>query len=80
MISSASIDVITQASAYKEIRKQNSLSVDAIHGKSTYSVGYIDSDEPDYKAHTAYGSISQDMFGDLTTVTFGFTRGWDRVG
>ncbi len=37
MISSASIDVVTQASAYKEIRKQNSLSVDAIHGKSTYS-------------------------------------------
>ncbi len=80
MISSASIDVITQASAYKEVRKQNSLSVDAIHGKSTYSLGYIDSNEPDYKAKTAFGSISQDMFGDLTTVTFGFTRGWDKVG
>src|SRR5580765_8586005 len=80
MISSASIDVITQASAYKEIRKQNTLSVDAIHGKSTYSVGYIDSKEPDYKARTAFASISQDMFGDLTTVTFGYTRGWDKVG
>jgi hypothetical protein len=80
MISSASIDVITQASAYKEVRKQNSLSVDAIHGKSTYSLGYIDSNEPDYKAKTAFGSISQDMFGDLTTVTFGFVRGWDKVG
>ena len=54
MISSASIDVITQASAYKEIRKQNSLSVDAIHGKSTYSLGFIDSNEPDYKAKTAF--------------------------
>jgi len=80
MISSASIDVITQASAYKEVRKQNSLSVDAIHGKSTYSLGYIDSNEPDYKAKTAFGTVSQDMFGDLTTVSFGFTRGWDRVG
>jgi Protein of unknown function (DUF3570) len=80
MISSASIDVITQASAYKEVRKQNSISVDAIHGKSSYSLGYIDSNEPDYKAKTAFGTISQDMFGDLTTVTFGFTRGWDRVG
>jgi hypothetical protein len=80
MISSASIDVITQASAYKEIRKQNSLSVDAVHGKTTYSLGYIASNEPDYKAKTAFGTISQDMFGDLTTVTFGFTRGWDRVG
>lgn len=80
MISSASIDVVTQASPYTETRKQNSLSVDAIHGKSTYSAGYIDSKEPDYTARTAFGSISQDMFGDLTTVSFGYTRGWDRVG
>jgi hypothetical protein len=80
MISSASIDVITQASAYKEVRKQNSVNFDVIHGKATYSAGYIYSKEPDYKSSTAFGSISEDMFGDLTTVTFGFTRGWDRVG
>jgi hypothetical protein len=80
MISSASIDVVTQASAYKETRTQNSISLDAIHGKSTYDVGYIHSKEPDYKSDTAFASISQDMFGDLTTVTFGYTRGWDRVG
>ena len=80
MISSASIDVVTQASPYKETRTQNSLSVDAIDGKSTYSAGYIYSKEPDYKAQTAFASISQDMFSDLTTVTFGYTRGWDKVG
>ena len=80
MISSASIDVVTQASPYTETRTQNSLSVDAIDGKSTYSAGYIYSKEPDYKAQTAFASVSQDMFGDLTTVTFGYTRGWDKVG
>jgi hypothetical protein len=80
MISGASIDVITQASPYKERRKQNSLSVDILHGKTTYSAGYIGSKENDYKSTTAFASVSQDMFGDLTTVSFGFTRGWDKVG
>jgi hypothetical protein len=80
MISSASVDVVTQASPYSETRTQHSLTVDALHGKSTYSAGYINSKEPDYKAQTAFANISQDMFGDLTTVSFGYTRGWDKVG
>jgi hypothetical protein len=79
-ISSASIDVVTQASPYKERRTQYSLSADVLHGKTTYSGGYITSRENDYKAKTAYFSVSQDMFGDLTNVSFGFTRGWDKVG
>ena len=80
MISGASIDVVTQASPYKERRKQDSLSVDVLHGKTTYSAGYIGSKEIDYKSKTAFASVSQDMFGDLTTVSFGYTRGWDKVG
>ncbi len=80
LISSASIDVVTTASPYSERREQKSLSADYLHGKSTYSVGFIDSEESDYKAQTAYGSVSQDLFGDLTTVSLGFSRGWDVVG
>jgi hypothetical protein len=80
MISSASIDVVTQASPYKERRAQDSLSIDVLHDKTTYTAGYINGKEPDYRAKTAFASVSQDMFGDLTTVSFGFTRGWDRVG
>jgi hypothetical protein len=80
MISGASIDVVTQASPYKERRNQDSLSVDVLRGKSTYTAGYIHSKENDYKSSTAFASVSQDMFGDLTTVSFGFTRGWDKVG
>jgi hypothetical protein len=79
MISSASIDVKLSASPYKEKRQQWSGGVDYLHGKSTYSAGVITSNEPDYKANTAFVSVSQDMFGDLTTVSMGFRRGWDQV-
>ena len=79
-ISGASVDAVSGASTYKEQRKQNSLSVDVLQGKVTYSAGYIDSNEPDYKSKTAFASVSEDMFGDLTTVTFGVVRGWDKVG
>jgi hypothetical protein len=79
LISSASIDVKLSASPYKEQRTQHSASMDYLHGKSTYSVGFINSDEPDYKSNTTYYSVSQDMFGDLTTVSMSYRRGWDKV-
>lgn len=79
MISSASIDVKLSASPYHEKRTQWSGGVDYLHGKSTYSAGVITSKEPDYKANTAFFSISQDMFGDLTTLTLGYRRGWDQI-
>jgi hypothetical protein len=79
MISSASIDVKLSASPYKETRKQWSGGVEYLHGKSTYSAGFINSTEPDYKANTAFVSVSQDMFGDLTTLTLGYRRGWDEI-
>jgi Protein of unknown function (DUF3570) len=78
-ISSASIDVKLSASPYKEKRTQKSAGFEYLHGKSTYSAGLINSVEPDYKSNTTYYSISQDMFGDLTTVTMTFKRGWDKV-
>jgi hypothetical protein len=79
MVSSASIDVKLSASKYKEERKQKSLSVDYLHGKSTYSMGVIDSKESDYVADTAFFALSQDMFGDLTTVSLSYKRGWNDV-
>jgi hypothetical protein len=79
MVSSASIDVKLSASKYEEERKQKSLGVDFLHGKSTYSAGVIDSKESDYVADTAYFALSQDMFGDLTTVSLSYKRGWNDV-
>jgi hypothetical protein len=79
MISSASIDVKLSASPYHETRKQENVGVAYLHGKTTYSMGYIHSKEPDYIANTTFYSISQDMFGDLTTVTLGYVRAWDQI-
>jgi len=79
MISSASVDVLSTASPYKETRTQGSFSADYIHGNTTYSAGYIESNERDYKARTEFVSVSESMFGDLTTISFGYTRGFDKV-
>jgi hypothetical protein len=79
MVSSASIDVMTTASPYTEERTQGSLAVDTLRGKTQYSVSYTLSDESDYTANTASLDVSHDLFGDLTTVSFGFSQGWDEV-
>lgn len=79
MVSSASIDVMTSASPYSERRTQKSLGGEYLRGKTTYTLNYINSEESDYQADTAIASISEDMFGDLTTVTLGFSRGWDSI-
>ena len=80
MVSSASIDVVSTASPYKEERTQGSLALDMLAGKTQYSLSYALSDESDYTANTASFDITQDMFGDLTTLSFGFSQGWDDVG
>jgi hypothetical protein len=79
MISSASIDVKLSASPYHEVRKQENAGIEYQHGKTTYNIGYIHSREPDYIADTTFYSLSQDMFGDLTTVTLGYKRAWDQI-
>ena len=79
MVSSASIDVETSASPYEDERTQSSLSVDFLHGKSMYTLGYVNSDESDYKAKTMFANISHDMFGDLTTISFGYKKGENEV-
>jgi hypothetical protein len=78
-ISSASVDVKLSASPYKEKRTQETGGFEYLHGKSTYSAGIIHSSEPDYKSNTTYYSVSQDMFGDLTTLSMTYKRGWDKV-
>jgi hypothetical protein len=80
MVSSASIDVVTTASPYTEERKQWSLGADYLRGNTTMRVNYTSSVESDYDAETVSFSVSQDMFGDLTTLTLGYAVGDDVVG
>jgi len=80
MVSSASIDVVTTASPYTEEREQWSLGMDYLRGNTTMSLGYTSSVESDFDATTYSLSVSQDMFGDLTTLTLSYAYGDDIVG
>ncbi len=79
-VSAASVDVLARASAYEEERTEISGGVDYLHEKSILSLGYTNSSENDYEANTVYFSASQDFFGDLTSVSFAYAKGWDDVG
>ncbi len=79
-ISSASIDVLSYASAYEEERTEISIGGDYLLGETILSGGFTDSDENDFEAQTAYFGVSQEVFGGLTTIRMGFSRGWDEVG
>ena len=80
MVSSASIDVVTTASPYSEERKQWSLGMDYLRGNTTISTSYTSSIESDFDATTYSLAISQDMFGDMTTLTLSYALGDDVVG
>jgi hypothetical protein len=80
MVSSASIDVVTTASPYTEERTQWSLGMDYLRGNTTISTNYTSSVESDFDSTTYSLAISQDMFGDLTTLTLSYALGDDIVG
>ncbi len=78
-ISSASIDVITSASPYEEERTEHSVGIDYLRDKSILSFNFTNSEENDFKARTFTLGVSQDFFGDLTTLSMGYSRGKDEV-
>lgn len=80
MISSASIDVVTTASPYDEERTQWSLGMDYLRGNTTLSLAATTSDESDFEARTYSFGITQDMFGDMTTLSLNYAIGDDTVG
>jgi hypothetical protein len=80
-VTSASIDVeVSGASEYTEERTENSVSIDYLRQKTTMSAAYTVSDENDFDAKTLSLGMSQDMFGDLTTVSMSFAYGDNTVG
>lgn len=78
-VTSASIDVMTTASPYTEQREQTQLGIDYLHDKTTMGASWVSSEESDYSATTASFSYSQDFFGDLSTLSFGYSLGNDEV-
>jgi hypothetical protein len=79
-VSNASIDVVTTASPYKETRKAWDLGAELIVRDSTLSLGLSHSAEPDYVADAVSFGAAHEVFGGMTTVSLGITRGHDDVG
>lgn len=78
-VSSASIDVVTTASPYDEKRTQYSLGLDYLHDRWLLNLGFTSSTENDFDAETISIGVSQDLFGDLTTISLGYSLGDDIV-
>ncbi|RZU02798.1 DUF3570 domain-containing protein [Rivibacter subsaxonicus] len=79
MVSNASIDVVTTASPFKETR--NAVDLGAVYAvrDSLLTLSLARSTEPDYVASSASLDMSQEVFGGMTTIALGFTRGSDEV-
>lgn len=78
-ITSATIDVVTTASPYKEERTEQTVGADYLHDNTTMSLSYSNSIENDFDSNSVNFGISQVMFGDLTTVSLGYAKGWDVI-
>jgi hypothetical protein len=79
-ISGASIDVLATASPYAEERTEHSVGVDYIRNKTLMNLNYTSSSENDFAASNLSFGLSQDFFGDLTTLSLGYSRGNDDIG
>ncbi len=79
-VSNASIDVVTTASPFKETRTAWEFGVDTVVRDSTIAATVSRSKEPDYLADAASLDLTHEVFGGMTTVSLGFTRGADQVG
>jgi hypothetical protein len=79
-VSNASIDVVTTASPYNEVRHEFGLSADYVYRDAQITLGAMTSHEPDYTANTGSIDMTQEVFGGMTTVALGFTKASDKVG
>jgi hypothetical protein len=79
MVSSASIDVITTASPYREQRREYGLGFEYRSDGTLYKLGLSHGKESDYESNAAQAIVRQSLFGDLTNVSLSYARGWDKV-
>jgi hypothetical protein len=79
-VSGASIDVRATASPYQEQRKETTVGVDLLNEKTLFSMSFTNSSENDFNANSVYVGVSQDFFGDLSSIALSYSKGWDEVG
>lgn len=80
LVSSASIDVVTQASPYREHRTEYSLGADVLHDDILTGINYTRSHESDYTSNTFAVALAHDLFDKNATLNFRFARSWDEIG
>ena len=78
-VSNASIDVVTTASKYHEIRNAFTLGADYVYRETQIRFGLYTSHELDYTANAGNLDVMQEVFSGMTTISMGFTRGADTV-
>ena len=79
-ISGASIDILVSGSTqHSEDRSEYSFGVDYLHDKTMLSIGAGNSTEDDHIADSVHVGVSQDFFGDMTTLSMGYTYGEDNI-
>lgn len=78
-VTSASVDVVTTASPYTEERIETSFGASYLYDATQFSLNVTNSDENDFEARSYFFSVSQEMFGALTTLSMGYGRGDDTV-
>lgn len=80
-ISGASIDLLARGSTfYREEREEKSIGFEYLRDRTIVSISGSNSSERDYEANSVAFSISQEFFGDLTTLSLSYAQGNDEVG
>ncbi len=77
--SAASVDVVTQGSPFEEQRDEKSFGIDYLHSKTILSASATNSSENDYEADSFSLGLSQDFFGDMSTLTMSYSSGSDDI-
>lgn len=80
LVSSASVDVVTQASPYKERRTEYTLGTQVLHDDILTGVNYTQSRESDYTSNTLAIGVAHDLFEKNTTLSLRVSHSWDKVG
>jgi len=78
-ISSASVDVMSNATPYTKDRKEGMLGVEHLLDKTVMAFSVRTSKEDDYLAQSVNFNISQDTFGDMTNLSMGLAFGANEI-
>lgn len=79
LVSSASIDVVTQASSFKERRQEYTLGLSNIIDETLMQLDYTNSTESDYVSNLLSIVLAHDLFNKNMTLSMRVARSWDQV-